>query len=938
MNAVEIEEAVSQLAAEPFDAEAFPFLFLEAFGNKETTIKRLRSRETNKSDLPGGVLQRNHIHLKVCEPGEVNATLSALRSSPATTRNKAKYVLATDGEDFQAENLLDGGTVACSYPEFHDHFGFFLPLAGITTVKEISENAFDIKATGRLNRLYIELLRENPDWEGEAKREALNHFLARLIFCFFAEDTGIFHNQSLFTSTVEQMSARDSSNTHEVLSELFRAMSTSLAERKAAGIRNWADVFPYVNGGLFSGDVEVPRFSKAARSYLLHVGSLDWTKINPDIFGSMIQAVADDEERGALGMHYTSVPNILKVLNPLFLDDLRAQLEVVGDNGRKLLNLRSRMARIRVFDPACGSGNFLVIAYKEMREIEAEINRRRGEESRRSEIPPTNFRGIELRHFSAEIARLALIIAQYQCDVLYRGPQLALAEFLPLQSDNWITCGNALRLDWLTLCPPTGTKVKLHARDLFSTPLDQAEIDFENEGGETYICGNPPYLGFTWQSAEQKDDLRSIFEGRTKAWKSLDYVAGWFMKAADYGTQTDSAAAFVSTNSICQGEQVPLLWPLIYKTGHEIVFAYTSFKWANLASYNAGVTVVVVGISNHAGKVRHLLSVGENGETIEKETENINAYLAPAKNVVIEALPDAIGPQAKMYWGNKATDGSFLVLEPCEKDSLLREYPESSRFLKTFLGSRELIRGIDRYCLWIEDNERTEAETIPPIAERISKVATFRATSKAAETRPSAAFPHRFRQIQAVAEHYTIAVPAVSSENREYLPVSYCASGTIISNAAFALYDAPLWNMALIASRIHLVWIATVCGKMKTDFRYSNTMGWNTFPVPILTEQNKGDLTRCAEEILLAREAHFPATIADLYDTSSMPTDLRHAHERNDETLERIYIGRRFKNDTERLETLFKLYASPGHNRIRKEKRKSRKMNGTNSILDEVYQ
>ncbi len=241
--------------------------------------------------------------------------------------------------------------------------------------------------------------------------------------------------------------------------------------------------------------VAVPRFSKIARSYLLHVGNLDWTKINPDIFGSMIQAVADDEKRGALGMHYTSVPNILKVLNPLFLDDLRAQLEAAGDNARKLLNLRSRMARIRVFDPACGSGNFLVIAYKEMRGIEAEINGRRGEPDRRSEIPLTNFRGIELRHFSAEIARLALIIAEYQCDVTYRGSQLALAEFLPLKDDNWITCGNALRLDWLSLCPPTGTGIKLYANDLFSTPLDQAEIDFENEGGETYICGNPPYKG-----------------------------------------------------------------------------------------------------------------------------------------------------------------------------------------------------------------------------------------------------------------------------------------------------------------------------------------------------------------------------------------------------------------------------------------------------------
>jgi hypothetical protein len=311
MNAVEIEEAVSKLAEQPFDPANFPFAFLEAFGNKETTIKRLRSGNSNQSDVPDGVLQRNNIHIKVCADGQLTATLSALRQSPATTRQKAKIILATDGKTFEAENLADGETVACAYVDFSDHFGFFLPLAGITTVKQIRENAFDIKATGRLNRLYIELLRDNPEWGTEQRRHDMNHFMARLIFCFFAEDTDIFHGKQLFTATVEQMSARDSSNTHEVISELFRAMNTKLSERESARIRTWANVFPYVNGGLFSDSVEVPQFSKIARVYLIHVGGLDWTKINPDIFGSMIQAVAEDEERGALGMHYTSVPEEL---------------------------------------------------------------------------------------------------------------------------------------------------------------------------------------------------------------------------------------------------------------------------------------------------------------------------------------------------------------------------------------------------------------------------------------------------------------------------------------------------------------------------------------------------------------------------------------------------------------------------------------------------
>ena len=511
MNAVEIEEAISALAERPFDAAEFPFAFLQAFGNKETTLKRLRKGESNRSDL-GGVLQTNNIHIAVAAPGEVTKTLAALKASPATARARAKFILATDGEWFEAEDLIsDPPPIACGYADFPNHFGFFLPLAGITTIRQITENAFDIRATSRLNRLYVELLKDNPEWGTAARRHDMNHFMARLIFCFFAEDTGIFNSTGLFTATIEQMSARNSSNTHEVIGALFRAMNTPIKDRAAANLRPWADVFPYVNGGLFSGSLDVPRFSRIARSYLLHIGGLDWTKINPDIFGSMIQAVAEDEERGALGLHYTSVPNILKVLNPLFLDDLRVRLEEAGDNSRMLLNLRRRMARIRVFDPACGSGNFLVIAYKEMRAIEAEINRRRGEWSRGSDIPLTNFRGIELRDFPAEIARLALIIAEFQCDVLYRGQKEALIEFLPLDAENWITCGNALRLDWLSICPPTGTGVKHHADDLFHTPLDQAQIDFENQGGETYICGNPPYQGSVNQSSAQKEDMAAIF-------------------------------------------------------------------------------------------------------------------------------------------------------------------------------------------------------------------------------------------------------------------------------------------------------------------------------------------------------------------------------------------------------------------------------------------
>lgn len=903
MNPVEIEEAVSQLALEPFDRAEFPFQFLMAFDNKATTIQRLRSGSTNQSDFAGGVLQRNNIHIATCASGDVDATLKALRESPKTTSAKAKFVLATDGETFQAEDLSGGGTVACRYAEFPDHFGFFLPLAGITTVKEIAENSFDVKATGRLNRLYVQLLKENPDWATAERQPEMNHFMARLIFCFFAEDTDIFLSEGLFTTTVEQMSAGDAASTHTVIGEVFRAMDTKPGDREAASLPRYATKFPYVNGQLFSGSTDVPQFSKVARSYLLHIGSLNWRKINPDIFGSMIQAVTDDEERGSLGMHYTSVPNILKVLNPLFLDDLREQLKEAGDNARKLLNVRTRMAKIRVFDPACGSGNFLVIAYKEMRAIEAEINQRRDERDRRSDIPLTNFRGIELRGFPAEIARLALIIAEYQCDVLYRGQKEALAEFLPLDAENWITCGNALRLDWLSVCPPTGTGVKLASDDLFQTPHDQAEIDFANEGGETYICGNPPYRGSKWQSEEQKSDLRNAWSSHLNLAKTTDLVTGWIARFLDYADRVPEAvAAFVATNSICQGQQATEVWPVTFGRGCEIRFAHTSFKWANLASNNAGVTVVIVGLAKKSSTPKRLFQ-----HEMVRECTVIGPYLVPDSLACVQKVASPIGEQSAMMFGNMPRDGGHLFLDRDDIDQLSDD-SQISRMVRPFLGSEEVINGKRRFCLWIEDNDVELAEQNALISIRLSKVAANRRASPAQSTRDFAAKPHRFVQIGGTAKRTQILIPGVSSENRPYLPCDYQNADAIASNKLFALYDAPLWNLALVASRLHWVWIGTVCVRMRTDFSYSNTIGWNTFPLPKLTERNKADLTRCAEDILLAREAHFPATIADLYDPENMPEDLRRAHEANDEVLERIYIGRRFRNDTERLEKLFELY------------------------------
>lgn len=902
MNAVEIEEAVSELAGRPFNPADFPYEFLTAFDNKETTIKKLRSGSTNSSDIPNGVLQRNNIHIAVCASGSVNDTLKALRESPKTTAAKAKFILATDGEVFEAEDLTTSEPLACDYKDFAKHFGFFLPLARISPVKEIKNNPFDIKATGRLNKLYVELLKDNPDWATEAKRPALNQFIARLIFCFFAEDTGIFLPKQ-FTKTLEQMSDGQSGNTHEVLCELFRAMDLKPEEREAAKVKSWANVFPYVNGGMFAGGGDCPKFSRIARSYLLAVGNLEWDKINPDIFGSMIQAVADDEERGELGMHYTSVPNILKVLNPLFLDNLRAQLESAGSNIRKLRNLRKRLSLIRVFDPACGSGNFLVIAYKELRAIESEIVRRT-KDSPKSLLKLDNFYGIEIKSFAVEIARLALLIAEFQSDVLHINQQEARAMVLPLHNTGQVHVGNALTLDWLAVCPPTAQVIV--ETDL-AGPTGRLALEEDAIVGETYICGNPPYKGTKNQTKEQKEELKNIFSQRTSSFGSLDYVAGWFLKAADYVAQNSGQFAFVSTNSICQGGQVPVLWPIIFSTGLEINFAYNSFKWRNLASKNAGVTVAIVGVSRVANQTKRLFAVEQNGVSQVTKVNYINAYLIAGPNVIVKKRSKPSTPLSSVSLGNAPYDGGNLILERSELKELGLSDRQRSTFIRPLLGSAEIIDGVTRYCIWIEDERLEEAMAIPSIAERVGRVRQMRLDSKDAGTNAMASFPHRFREMNCGAQ-WTIAIPLVSSESREYLTPDVIAKPCCMTNKSYAIYDGPIWNLAILSSTLHLVWISAVCGKLETRLSYSNKMGWNTFPIPKLLEGSRIALEQAAQRILLTRESFFPLSLGELYDPEEMPQELREAHEYNDEVLERIYIGRRFRNDSERLEYLFDMY------------------------------
>ena len=674
------------------------------------------------------------------------------------------------------------------------------------------------------------------------------------------------------------MTEPQSKNTHEVISELFRAMDTKIADRKAANFRPWAEQFPYVNGSLFAGKTNSPRFTKMARSYLLRAGELDWKEINPDIFGSMIQAIAEDDKRGSLGMHYTSVPNILKVLDPLFLDDLRAQLEAAADNVRKLKNLRRRIASIRVFDPACGSGNFLVIAYIRMREIEHEIVKRLSEKLE-TQIKLENFYGIEIRSFPVEIAKLSLLIAEFQCNVRFYGEDVA-----------WRHIPQASAFPPDTLGGPTGRLA-----------LDENVLG--QDGSETYICGNPPYSGSKWQSAGQRSDVARVFSAQAKNFKTLDYVACWLFKGANYVTQASGCVGFVTTNSICQGEQVALLWPLIFALNLHITFAHRSFKWSNLATQNAGVTCLVVGFGRPNNR-RKFIFEGDEARAVT----SIGPYLLEMGDIIVKKRTTPISTLPAMQFGNHPYYASELILSNPEATTLATREPRIHPFLRPLYGSEEFVTSEPRTCIWIRDEDASSASELSELANRLEKVRLRRlAVKDDAAAQKLANQPHRFRD-QITADKHIIIVPRVSSENRPYLPVGLLSRECILQDRAFGIFDGPLFALALVASRLHWVWIGTVCVRLEMRFSYSNRLGWNTFPVPTLTQKNKADLTRCAEDILIAREEHFPATIADLYDPDTMPDDLRRAHEQNDETLERIYIGRRFRNDTERLEKLFELY------------------------------
>jgi len=659
MNIAEIESELQDLVDKPFDPAAFVFRFLEIYDAPKATVTKLRQGSGNLASQPGDVLWKSRLFFRVAAKGQAANTVDAMLADPLIKKHHPRFVFATDGEDVYCRDLKVDQNIDVNLFKLNDQFLFFLPLANIERYEAPGENPADIKATGRVAKLYDAILEANGDWIERDYTHDLNQFMTRLLFCFFAEDTSIFE-KDIFTSTVIGLTQEDGSDTAAVLGAVFEAMNTKPEERQH--LPEYAGRFPYVNGGLFRDKTQVPKFSKRARRLLKECGELYWKEINPDIFGSMIQAVAQPGLRGDMGLHYTSVPNITKVLQPLFLLSLEEEFEAAKDSEAKLKRLLQRIYSIRVFDPACGSGNFLIIAYKELRKLEMRVFERQKQIARQWSLPMTEvklsqFFGIELTDFASETAKLSLWIAEYQMNELFKASFGKAPPALPLRDSGNIVHGNATRVDWIQVCPPL-------------------------PNAETYIVGNPPYLGRAKQTAAQKAEIANVFSNHIKSYKRLDYVACWTAKGAFYCSQTSAKCALVTTNSICQGEQVGLLWPLVLKLDLEIGFAHQSFKWRNSAAKNAGVTCVIVGIRQRSAQRKTLYS-----EDISRTVKNISPYLLDRDNLIVSSISNAKSNRVTMKFGNMPADGGHLLLSPAEKAMLAEQsLPQRSLFCGEFMA------------------------------------------------------------------------------------------------------------------------------------------------------------------------------------------------------------------------------------------------------------
>lgn len=882
----QVKRNVAEIANRDSYTKEFIFELMAAYGRATSAINQLKSGAIDKSTDPNALLQKGVLYFKVFPQGTLlEEKVEKMGSESLSRRYEPRYIVATDLHHIVAKDTIKHTTLDIEIKDIDNEVAFFYGWTGNEINKgSADESVADRRAADKMKDLYDEIERENIDSfkaDPVGFRHDLNVFFSCLLFCFFAEDTGLFRPKQL-TNSIKEYTETDGSNLDLFFKELFK----SLDSEDKSGMTTPYSEFPYVNGSLFDTkehNIAIPKFSPTARHILILCADLDWSGVNPDIFGTIFQGIVDETRRDENGMDYTSVPNILKVINPLFMDELHEEFDKAFDDQNRLFKLWGRISKIKVFDPACGSGNFLIISYKKLRELEHDIIRRIAELKHgvlsvklNSQIKLDHFFGIEIEDFPRELAVLSMYIAAHQMNVEFEKEFGKKISIIPLIDIPTIIRENSALVDWDTICPNNG--------------LD-----------EIYVIGNPPYKGTRNQTPQQKSDKKKALS-RIGGEKNLDYVAIWFVKAFDYIKNKNTKSCFVSTNSITQGDQVHLLWPHILRDGVEIGFAYTSFKWSNNATNQAGVTVVIISLQNSSAKKKKLIT----GEIIE-ECDCINGFLIPMMPVYIERHAESISGLPKMTYGNHTGGSKDLFIEPKERDEIIFEYPEADKFIRPIKGSAEYIRGIERYCLWVENKDLNEALSIPPIKHKIDLIRKDRESSAEPGKKKLASRPHQFRDTT-TAQKSEIIVPIVSSERRDYFVCGILDADIIIPNSAQAIYDPEMYVFSLLESKIHTLWIKTVCGKLETRYRYSSTLGYNTFPCPPLTLQQKEKLNLSARNILFARANHPELTLADMYDPNKMPEDLRQAHEENDILVDKLYRSTPFQTDEARLATLFKLY------------------------------
>ena len=880
------------------------YWLLHSFGKSERDIERYKEGKGVLKTFDG-LLIKGLFCYRASSTMQLTNVLERLKHDQQVLKAAPKIIAVSDGKSILAYDLREKDTYENQLERLPSDFAFFYPLMDVERVHYVEESPADIKAAEKLAKLHDEL-RSYNEFRSDDDLHDLNIFISRLLFCFFAEDTGIFE-ENLFTSSIQRYTKEDGSDLTDYLAHTFNIMDVSLRSSETLSI---IKQFPYVNGGLFSKHIQKPKMGAKARRIIIECGELNWKDINPDIFGSMIQAVVNPEERANQGMHYTSVPNIMKVINPLFLDELRGEYNKLNEFYEQKLQMKNigalsvkqfyedlkpiikkgdallkRMSRMKFFDPACGSGNFLIITYKCLRFLEMDIlalQRKCTPEGEilfvdNSVISLSQFYGIELLDFPHEVAMLSLWLAEHQMNTKLNENFGVNTKALPLKNITQIVCGNARRIDWNTVCPHTPEE-------------------------EVFIFGNPPYLGSRNQEEIHKEDLYFTLS-TLKDYRKLDYIAIWFWKAANYIKASTAKCAFVSTNSITQGEQVLSLWKPIFDMGLQIEFGYTSFEWNNNAKNRAHVIVVIIGLANVSSSQKKLYT--EDNIIL---CENINGYLSNGRNVFVDNRREPITLLFNtMVYGSEPREGGFLMLDSYEKECIENENPEHTKFIKRTVGSNEYINGIIRYCLWIPDNKVEEAKTNSFIKDRLEKVTQYRLTSKRADTIKYANRPNQFTN-STYKQESVLVVPVVSSANREYLPLGFVDENVVVLNSAQTIANCNTITFGIIESKLHMVWVKAVSGKLKNDIRYSSTLCYNTFPFPIISDEKKQEIESSAENVLITREYYPEKTLAELYDPDKMPQDLREAHAKLDDIVESCYPGYPFASDEARLECLFKLY------------------------------